>query len=54
MMCMIGTIAPGIIAFAIDEGEWSATSLGLFYLGEFVPNMFWIGGWVGLRLVTLQ
>ena len=51
---MTGTIAPDIIAFATDEGEFSAPSLGRFFLGDFVPNTFWIGRWVGLRLITLQ
>jgi hypothetical protein len=54
MMYMIGNIASDIIAFAIDEVDWSAPRLGRFYLGEFVPNTFWIGRWVGLSLVTLQ
>jgi hypothetical protein len=53
-MYMIETNAPDIIDFAIDEGEFSAPRLGRFCLGEFVPNMFWIGRWVGLRLVILQ
>jgi hypothetical protein len=53
MMFMIETIAPDIIAFVID-GEFSAPRLDRFCLGEFVPNTFWIGRWVGLRLVILQ
>jgi len=43
MVCVIGTTAPDIIAFATDKVEWSATRLGRFYLSEFVPNTFWIG-----------
>jgi len=48
------TIGPDIIAFAIEEGEWSAPRLRRFYLGECFPNTFWIGRWVGPRLVTCQ
>jgi len=40
---MIGTIAPYSIAFAIEEGDWSAPRLGRFELGKFVPNTFRIG-----------
>jgi hypothetical protein len=43
MICVIGSTAPDIIAFATDKGEWSATGLDRYYFIEFVSNMFWIG-----------
>jgi hypothetical protein len=37
------------IAFAIDNGEWSASRSGLFTSGETGASTHWTGGWMGPR-----
>jgi hypothetical protein len=39
-----GGIAPPFLASALDGGEWSASCLGRFTLGEKIPGTHWIGG----------
>jgi hypothetical protein len=34
---------------ALAGGEWSASRLGRFTLGERAPGTHWIGGWVDPR-----
>jgi hypothetical protein len=38
------------LIWALGGGEWSASLPGRFTLGEIVPGIHWIRGWVGPRV----
>jgi hypothetical protein len=44
-----GGIAPRILSWSLDGGEWSASHLGRFTLRGRAPVTHWIGGWVDPR-----
>jgi hypothetical protein len=40
-------IAPPLLAWALEGGEWSASGPGHFNPGERAASTHWLGGWVG-------
>jgi hypothetical protein len=49
-----GCINPHFLTSALVGGEWSASHLGRFTLGETAPGTEWIGGWIAVLILIFS